>query len=276
MTPAKTPAEKKPTMDRNREVAFERSMSDQEALMWNIEKDPWMNPNGSALTILDRPVDFDLMVDGRFSDARAYRTRDEERQWRERDPIDVFARKLTDSGPPPADAIAELSDRFGLPFSRPDWLADVIDGTDRPAERRGRGHPGGRMVIDMRSQLVKAKQQVAAAMLADPDFALRANVDALARRAKVSPPTIVRFCRAMGFAGLRDFKLHLAQSLAVGTSTLHRAVVPGDDMQAVTHKILQGAASALANLEQHIAPEDIERALGLPIIAVVPLFEMRR
>ena len=30
--------------------------------MWNIEKDPWMNPNGSALTILDQPVDFDLMV----------------------------------------------------------------------------------------------------------------------------------------------------------------------------------------------------------------------
>ena len=41
---------------------------------------------------------------------------------------------------------------------------------------------------------------------------------------KVSPPTIIRFCRALGFAGLREFKLHLAQSLAVGTSTLHRAV----------------------------------------------------
>ncbi|HUR78125.1 MAG TPA: wax ester/triacylglycerol synthase domain-containing protein [Acidimicrobiales bacterium] len=52
----------KPTMDRNRELNFGRRMSDQEALMWNIEKDPWMNPNGSALTILDRPVDFDLMV----------------------------------------------------------------------------------------------------------------------------------------------------------------------------------------------------------------------
>ena len=49
-------------MDRQRELSFERRMSDQEALMWNIEKDPWMNPNGSALTILDQPVDFDLMV----------------------------------------------------------------------------------------------------------------------------------------------------------------------------------------------------------------------
>ncbi len=55
-------APKKPVMDRQRELSFERRMSDQEALMWNIEKDPWMNPNGSALTILDRPVDFDLMV----------------------------------------------------------------------------------------------------------------------------------------------------------------------------------------------------------------------
>jgi RpiR family carbohydrate utilization transcriptional regulator len=33
-------------------------------------------------------------------------------------------------------------------------------------------------------------------------------------------------------------------------------------MQTVTHKVLQGAASALANLEQHISPEDIERAVS--------------
>ena len=55
-----TPEQK--TMDRQRDFAFERRMTDQEALMWNIEKDPWMNPNGSSLTILDQPVDFDLMV----------------------------------------------------------------------------------------------------------------------------------------------------------------------------------------------------------------------
>ncbi|MDQ1396189.1 MAG: hypothetical protein QOG64_1448 [Acidimicrobiaceae bacterium] len=50
------------SMERQRELAFERRMSDQEALMWNIEKDPWMNPNGAALTILDRPIDVDLMA----------------------------------------------------------------------------------------------------------------------------------------------------------------------------------------------------------------------
>ena len=59
---ATEPAAKKPVMDRQRELSFERRMSDQEALMWNIEKDPWMNPNGAIVTILDQPVDFDLMT----------------------------------------------------------------------------------------------------------------------------------------------------------------------------------------------------------------------
>lgn len=42
-----------------REMRFEHRMSDSEALMWNIEKDPWLNPSGAAITILDRPLDRD-------------------------------------------------------------------------------------------------------------------------------------------------------------------------------------------------------------------------
>ena len=40
-----------------REQRFERRMSDAEALMWNVEKDPWLNPNGGSLALLDRPID---------------------------------------------------------------------------------------------------------------------------------------------------------------------------------------------------------------------------
>lgn len=58
-SPASPPSEYRP-----REMAFNRRMSDQEALMWNIEKDPWMNPSGAVLTLLDRPGDYDLMLAG--------------------------------------------------------------------------------------------------------------------------------------------------------------------------------------------------------------------
>ncbi len=42
---------------RERDVDSADRMSEHEALMWNIEKDPWLNPNGGAVYILDQPVD---------------------------------------------------------------------------------------------------------------------------------------------------------------------------------------------------------------------------
>lgn len=42
-----------------REQRFEKRMSDAEALMWNVEKDPWLNPSGASLVILDRPLDYE-------------------------------------------------------------------------------------------------------------------------------------------------------------------------------------------------------------------------
>jgi diacylglycerol O-acyltransferase / wax synthase len=41
---------------REREMRFSDRMSDHEALMWNIEKDPWLNPSGASLTILKGTV----------------------------------------------------------------------------------------------------------------------------------------------------------------------------------------------------------------------------
>ena len=42
---------------RERELRFRDRMSDHEALMWSIEKDPWLNPSGASLTILKGTVD---------------------------------------------------------------------------------------------------------------------------------------------------------------------------------------------------------------------------
>ena len=43
-----------------RELRFERQMSDAEAMMWNIEKDPWLSSNIGTVTVLDRPLDFEI------------------------------------------------------------------------------------------------------------------------------------------------------------------------------------------------------------------------
>ena len=35
-------------------------LSDMEAMMWNVERDPWLDPNGGGIAIYDRPLDIDL------------------------------------------------------------------------------------------------------------------------------------------------------------------------------------------------------------------------
>ena len=49
--------------DRTRELRFEQKMTDAEALMWNIEKDPWLSPNGAMITILEKPLDLEVFRD---------------------------------------------------------------------------------------------------------------------------------------------------------------------------------------------------------------------
>jgi len=36
-----------------------RDMTDAEAMMWAVERDPWLSPNGATITIFDQPLDFD-------------------------------------------------------------------------------------------------------------------------------------------------------------------------------------------------------------------------
>jgi diacylglycerol O-acyltransferase / wax synthase len=45
---------------KQRELRFAEHLSDAEALMWNAEKDPWLNPSGATVLVLDRPIDIEL------------------------------------------------------------------------------------------------------------------------------------------------------------------------------------------------------------------------
>ncbi|HEX8010526.1 MAG TPA: MurR/RpiR family transcriptional regulator [Casimicrobiaceae bacterium] len=109
--------------------------------------------------------------------------------------------------------------------------------------------------------LPEAQQRVADEIVADPDWTVRAAVEEIARRANVSAPTVVRFCRTLGYEGVSDFKLQLAQSLAIGTPYLHRAVTAQDDTSSLIHKILYGAAAVLTNLERQLEPHAVEQAI---------------
>jgi len=97
-------------------------------------------------------------------------------------------------------------------------------------------------------------------ILEDPERALRESFETLAERSRSSVPTIMRTCRDLGYAGLREFKLGLAQALAVGGSPLHRSVGIGDTADEVAAKIVRSASASVLGVRAQLDMQVVEAA----------------
>jgi RpiR family transcriptional regulator, carbohydrate utilization regulator len=92
--------------------------------------------------------------------------------------------------------------------------------------------------------LAPAEQRVGQLVLADPRAFAKLPVTALADRAHVSKPTVVRFCRSVGYDGLSDFKLKLAGSVSEGVPFIHRSVDADDKTSDIAVKVIDNTVAA--------------------------------
>lgn len=110
------------------------------------------------------------------------------------------------------------------------------------------------------SSLAPAEQRVAKLVLGDPRAFAKLPVSELADRAHVSKPTVVRFCRSMGYDGLSDFKLKLAGSVSEGVPFIHRSVDPDDKTGDVMVKVIDNAVAAFLKYRNDASTFAIDRA----------------
>ncbi|MBQ0937459.1 MurR/RpiR family transcriptional regulator [Ideonella paludis] len=109
--------------------------------------------------------------------------------------------------------------------------------------------------------LPPAEQRVAKLVLLDPRAFASLPVSELSERAHVSKPTVVRFCRSVGYDGLADFKLKLAGTVNEGVPFVHRSVDEDDKPGDLIVKVIDNAVSALLKYRNDAAGHAFERAL---------------
>lgn len=123
------------------------------------------------------------------------------------------------------------------------------------------------MLLDsIRSQLdslSKSEKKVALTVLQNPELAIAENITALAKNAQVSEPTVVRFCRAIGYDGWHEFKLKLAQSLALALPGANETLGPDDLAVDLVNKICSRSINTLLDLRNNLNAEAIQRALDI-------------
>ena len=109
--------------------------------------------------------------------------------------------------------------------------------------------------------LPPAEQRVAKLVLLDPRSFATLPVTELAERSHVSKPTVVRFCRSVGYDGLTDFKRKLAGSVNEGVPFVHRSVDEDDTCSDIIVKVIDNAVSALLKYRNDAAGHAFERAI---------------
>jgi RpiR family carbohydrate utilization transcriptional regulator len=109
--------------------------------------------------------------------------------------------------------------------------------------------------------LAPAEQRVAKLCLADPRAFAKLPVTELADRAHVSKPTVVRFCRSVGYDGLSDFKLKLAGTVNEGVPFIHRSVDADDKTGDVMVKVIDNTVAAFLKYRNEASNAAIERAV---------------
>jgi RpiR family carbohydrate utilization transcriptional regulator len=118
-------------------------------------------------------------------------------------------------------------------------------------------------IAALRDTLSPAEGKVAAVVLAAPAWVLENTLDAVAARAGVSEPTVIRFCRSLGLDGYQALRLRLAHGLATGASFLHRDVASGDSTADLAAKVFERAARTLLEVRAQLRPERLDRAIAL-------------
>ncbi len=114
-----------------------------------------------------------------------------------------------------------------------------------------------------RVELSPAEQRVADHVLAHPRSVVNEPVSDIARMASVSQPTVIRFCRSLGFDGLSDFKLKLASHLSGAVPLAHSQVRVGDSAPDLSAKVLDNTVAAIVALRDGLNGQAVARAIDL-------------
>jgi RpiR family carbohydrate utilization transcriptional regulator len=109
--------------------------------------------------------------------------------------------------------------------------------------------------------LAPAEQRVGKLVLQDPRAFANLPVTELADRAHVSKPTVVRFCRSVGYDGLSDFKLKLAGSVSEGVPFIHRSVDADDKTNDVAVKVIDNTVAAFLKYRNDASSFALDQAV---------------
>ena len=118
-----------------------------------------------------------------------------------------------------------------------------------------------RRITENQASLRKSEAKVANYVLANANDVIKMRIVDLASKSEVSEPTVIRFCKAIGFDGFQSFKLQLAQQLGLGSVFTQFAVEDNDTVADLINKVFDTTVGSLITAREEINSEVLEEAI---------------
>ena len=119
-----------------------------------------------------------------------------------------------------------------------------------------------RRITENQASLRKSEAKVANYVLANANEVIKMRIVDLASKSEVSEPTVIRFCKAIGFDGFQSFKLQLAQQLGLGSVFTQFAVEDNDTVADLINKVFDTTVGSLITAREEINSEVLEQAIN--------------
>lgn len=122
-------------------------------------------------------------------------------------------------------------------------------------------------LTEARGSLRASERKVAQLVADNPQFVMNATMAAVAEAAGVSEPTVMRFCTGLGYTGFQQFKIVLAQSLALGIPATLSGIELDDTVRDIATKVFDHTISSLDRARRFLDPTRVEEAVAAILAA---------
>lgn len=118
-------------------------------------------------------------------------------------------------------------------------------------------------IEDNLGRLRKSEAKVARFIPGNADKIIHFSLSQLAEAVGVSEPTVIRFCRSLGFSGWQEFKIYLAQAIIPKVQYIHESVAENDTASEFAEKVFRANIIAITETARSLDNQAVEQAVNL-------------
>ena len=118
-----------------------------------------------------------------------------------------------------------------------------------------------RQIENSLPDLRKSEKLVGELVLQDPKSVITMKTAEASKAIGISEPTLIRFCKALGFSGYQEFKINLSQQLAADDYFVMYEIEEDDSIHELCEKVFDTTISEILNVRSQINQNILEESI---------------